>query len=230
MKMRTLLSLSVVALGVAANAQVLDQITGQQSSGNGIASQNFGDFPTFSCSSVDNYSGGGAIGQIEARMILFNSPFATFDAWSAGGRTYTISTYSSLANATAGVAAASTTMQATSWITNEGGYGAGTALVKFSGLNLTAPSGGWVGVQGNGDFGTSGQIGVMDSTGGTPGDGNAYLVNPGGGFGLPGNQSLFTDLGALGNASYRIQAVPEPASMIALGAGLAALAARRRRK
>jgi len=59
------------------------------------------------------------------------------------------------------------------------------------------------------------------------------LPNPGGGFGMGTNPFPISDiLGERLDTSFTFDydVVPEPASMIALGAGLAAVAARRRGK
>lgn len=97
----------------------------------------------------------------------------------------------------------------------------------------------WVGVIPVLNF-SGGNIGVMatsnwsGNSGNFPGNRNAGIANPGGAFGLPGNyqDGLSDHLGNVAplDAEYRINAVPEPASMIALGIGIAALVARRRRK
>jgi hypothetical protein len=95
-------------------------------------------------------------------------------------------------------------------------------------VNLPGPGTYWVGVTAVMDAGSAvAQIGVADNLVTTGGD-NSNQINPGGGFGLPpGN---FNSLGL--DSAYRVEAtaVPEPGSMIALGLGAAALAARRRRK
>jgi hypothetical protein len=45
-----------------------------------------------------------------------------------------------------------------------------------------------------------------------------------------GSTFNFPGTGLIANSGWRLAAVPEPGTMVALGAGLAALAARRRRK
>jgi hypothetical protein len=107
-------------------------------------------------------------------------------------------------------------------------YG-GTARLVSMNVNMTLPGTGtyWVGVRGVLDATASfRQIGVANNLVVNGGD-NATMVNPGGGFGIPGNSGFPP---VPGNAAYRLHAVPEPGSMIALGLGAAALLARRRRK
>ena len=110
---------------------------------------------------------------------------------------------------------------------------ASAGLVELE-VDVTLPRAGtyWVAVMAVMNFGTGGQLGVMgtDLTG-LPGNQNGGIANPGGGFGMPGNyQDGLGDPPRPADAEYRINAVPEPASMIALGIGIAALVARRRRK
>ena len=92
-------------------------------------------------------------------------------------------------------------------------------------VTLPAPGTYWLAVMGDMP-GTAApnQHGIFQNTS-NPGNQNATWVNPGGGI-IPGGAP--TDSGA--DASYRLHAVPEPGSMIALGIGLAALLARRRRR
>jgi hypothetical protein len=95
-------------------------------------------------------------------------------------------------------------------------------------INITLPGPGtyWVGVMGVLPAGQANmQIGVLNNISGVGGS-NARLANPGAGW-FPGG-----DIPSPGqdSAAYRLHAVPEPGSMIALGLGAAALLARRRRK
>lgn len=98
-------------------------------------------------------------------------------------------------------------------------------------INLTLANGTYyIGVIPVMNYGSAGaEIGIYNSSyGGTPGDSNAYQVNPGGGFGyIDGELALGT------NAAYRILAassVPEPSVPMLVTVGLAALFGARRWK
>ncbi|MBS1721784.1 MAG: PEP-CTERM sorting domain-containing protein [Armatimonadetes bacterium] len=231
MKAKILVTLVGLATSLVANAQtsLMDHINGTQKDGQAANSQVYGDIPTFSSSVVDDYTGTGFIGTAEADMMCYNSPFSSFAQWDAG-RFYQLSTYASLAGAIADLKIATVIVPSSSFVQDPQGFGPLSARVRFTGLNLFAPLNGWFGIQGIGDFSTSGQIGVLGSTYGSGGAANnAELVNPSGGYGLPGNHIPLSGLGMMGNAKYHIETVPEPASMLALGAGLVSLLARRRK-
>ncbi len=101
------------------------------------------------------------------------------------------------------------------------------ALVSIPLPNVNVGTGQrWVAVIPRMDFSPNGQVGVATSAyaSANPGGNNMTHVNPGGGFGLPGNQQAYSF-----NAAYRINAVPEPASVLALLAGLGLLAGRRKK-
>jgi len=105
----------------------------------------------------------------------------------------------------------------------------GTVRLVTLNVNMVLPGAGtyWVGVNGIMDAtGSSNQIGVGNNNV-TSGGNNSALVNPGGGFGEPNNTHQWFDDSAY---SVNATAVPEPGSMIALGLGVTALLARRRRK
>lgn len=99
------------------------------------------------------------------------------------------------------------------------------AKVSFNLSQLLSPSTSYlVGVIPVMNFGSFGQTFVVTGSGD---NGQSWQINPGGGFAFPGNVSNVT-----GDAAYRVEAtgvVPEPASMVALGLGLAAVVRRRRK-
>lgn len=110
---------------------------------------------------------------------------------------------------------------------------AGFGLPNFDRLvsldvNIMLPGAGtyWVGVSGLLDFTPGGQMGVYNSvwSGNDPGGLNAWQANPGAGFGWTSQQ-----IDPPVDLAYSVEAVPEPATLLALGAGAAALIARRRR-
>jgi opacity protein-like surface antigen len=99
--------------------------------------------------------------------------------------------------------------------------------LNVSSFNITLNPGTYFfGIMPRMDFTGNGQMGVSLTTfGGGAGDG--FQANPGGGFALPGNESL-----NVGNFAYRVTAtaVPEPTSMALVGIGLAGFGWRRFRK
>ncbi|MBS1723887.1 MAG: hypothetical protein JSS66_13145 [Armatimonadetes bacterium] len=230
-KATSVIVLWLIAAGASAQYTLMDHINGTRKSDIAVLSQVFGDFPTFSSSAVDDYTGGGRIILAQAEMALFNSPYTTFSQWDAGGRLYRLSTYASLTDVRDNVAADRIDVTANSFIQDPQGFGPWTARVTFDGLSLAAPLNGWFGVQGIGDYGSSGEIGVLGAGYGYGGlTNNAYFVNPGGGFGLFNNMQSFSDIGALPNAKYLLVAVPEPSLVgTALLVGLLAGASRNRR-
>lgn len=107
------------------------------------------------------------------------------------------------------------------------GWAIGSMSLIDMTVNVTLPGAGtyWMGVMGvMPTDGVNNQLGPTSNET-DPGNQNGTFVNPGGAWGFPGNSETRPE-----DISYRIHAVPEPASMIALGIGAAALLARRRRR
>ncbi|MBX3096512.1 MAG: PEP-CTERM sorting domain-containing protein [Fimbriimonadaceae bacterium] len=84
------------------------------------------------------------------------------------------------------------------------------------------------------DFGVAGQAFILGALNQSA---DSYARNPGGGFGFPAGTAWDTLTNASGNPGLRQagmgingQAVPEPASMVALGLGALAMVRRRRNK
>jgi hypothetical protein len=238
MKMRTLLSLSFVVCGASAFAG-LDMDHFNPVGANLITSPDFGvmqifpDFPTFSSTLVDDFTASGSIlDSVDVAFELSNPNVNTalIQGWQ-------VSVWSSKANALAsgnnlnGNTVAQM-LAAPVALGNLAGTGAvGTAKsVSLTNLNLGGLTVGttyWIGVAPVLEFTASGgQTFILLNTApallGAGTANNAVGVNPGGAFGVG-------EIPANGNAAYKVTTVPEPATLIALGAGLAALARRRRK-
>lgn len=242
MKMRTLLSLSFVAAGVLANAQMLNQIdNGPGSLGdadNYGASQISGDAPTNSSMVLADFNSGGA---------ALKSIDAVFSFSSAAAATHVTGWRVSVFNTAAQGFASGNNLQTGAVFTGDfsgaavttSAY-AGTATAAAAPTLVSIDLGGiamasgvkWIGVSaillGGANFE---QAFVLRNTNPLSAGGGALNndkdVQPGDAFGFGGPTDIDT---AASNAAYRLTAVPEPATMIALGAGLAAIARRRRSK
>lgn len=205
---------------VAANAQVLvdQQPTDYGNGREGDASDDFSDFPTFTTYGFDDFVVSGApvvVGTVVAYGIELGVP---------GG----------VANMRI-VQTPNHTSPGTVYGQLLGGGSEAAANWTFTGLSITLnPGTYWLEVWANRNFGTSGQWNWANSSAnGTTGvrGSESYLHNPGNGFGFgsdpfPASQAGFH--GPRDNA-FTIT-VPEPGTMLAIGTGLAALLARRRRK
>mgnify|MGYP000271128058 CR=1 FL=1 len=216
----------LAAMAVSAQAQI-DQITGQTTGPNGFASQDFeAAFNQYDIAALDDFSIAGPriVTMLEADTIGWNG-FANY----ANIRNYRVEIYTSIAAAAANLNGTYRQVVARGLATDPGAASQGRVSVP---VNIVIPNAGtyWVALMAEVDFGTSGQFGIMQSTGGTPGGANAWQANPGGGFGQGTSFQIMLG-GAPQNLAYRMtsQPVPEPATMAALGLGAAALIRRRRR-
>lgn len=205
MKKALLFALAITAVGAQA-ATYTQANTGYSN----IVSQKFSDLPDFDTYTSDDVKGLGNI--IITKAIAWGTE--------AGLASQNVSVHVGIG----------TSANVSSIYASATGVQSGQDLT-FSGLNLNATGNfhffAWV----NRPFGTGGQW-FWNATQTVTGD-QAMLHNPGGGFGLGGNPFPISDI--LGEKldtsfSFEYDVVPEPATMIALGAGVAAVAARRRRK
>jgi hypothetical protein len=237
MRNKFFLSLAVLAIGAVTQADVvLDQMPVNMADMDAInASQDFeATFDTFDVGVIDDFTVNAnqtLVTSVQAMMGGF-SGFTSGAQW-ANVTGFRVEFYTSIASGAANltgnagsqlVSAGSATIFDPAWSSFSG-----TVRRVTLPVNVVLPGAGtyWVAVIGVMPATSNiNQIGVGNNLA-ILGGSNAHLINPAGGFGMPGNNQN-TNM----SAAYRVEAtaVPEPGSMIALGLGAAALAARRRRK
>lgn len=246
MRNKFFLTLAALAIGAVSQADiVLNHVSTNENDsanvGNTLATQDFeASFDAFDCIVIEDFTVNAnqtLITQVQAVMAGFNG-FNTPGGWSSvtGFRVELFTSTGSAVSSLTGNAGSQLVAAGSASIVNLGWNNAanthnnnGTASLVTLPVNIVLPGAGtyYVGVIGVLNAGQSlMQIGVRNNTV-VSGGNNAFQANPGGGFSIPGNGQFLTE-----NAMYRVDAtaVPEPGSMIALGLGAAALAARRRRK
>jgi len=205
MKKALLFALAITAVGAQA-ATYTQANTGYSN----VVSQEFDDLPDFSTYSSNDVSG---LGNIVITKAI---------AWG---------TEIGLASQNVSVKIAlGTSANVGSIFASASGTQVGQDLT-FGGLNLAVNGNFHIFFWVDRPFGTGGQW-FWNQTQTITGD-QTMLHNPGGGFGLGTSPFGISDiLGERtdGSFSFDYDIVPEPATMIALGAGVAAVAARRRRK
>ncbi len=226
--------LALTSSAVFANIIVMDQIgTNPADTGSSqviYASQDFeAAFNQFDIGLIDDFNSPGLpLIKIEFVGGIWNTGAPSWN----NVQFYRVEFYSSIAAAASNLTGdvASVTVPTSSVTVNTAPYSGDPnqrALVSIPLPNVNVGTGTrWVAVIPRMDFSPNGQVGVSTSAfaGANPGGNNMTHVNPGGGFNLPGNQQAYEF-----NAAYRITAVPEPASVLALLAGLGLLAGRRKK-
>lgn len=246
MRNKLVLSLAALAIGAVSQADiVLNQLDFNQANQfNTAASQDFEAAQNpFDVIAVDDFT-------VTALQTNITNVEAIMNGWSGFDVTkytngavtgYRVEFYSSLAAAGSSMTgdAGSTFVAAGSATVNVLGWASpfnNSAHVVLP-INVVLPGAGtyWVGVAAVMNFTPHGQLGV-NATNAVLGNQNGNMANASGGWGWSGNVfgGIPDNTGApvAKDLEYLVEAtaVPEPGSMIALGLGAAALAARRRRK
>lgn len=214
----------VIGASIATQAQPIDQITGQTLGPNASASQDFeAANDAFDIISIDDFSINQAYNftSIDAGFLGWNG-FSTFAAVTG----YRIEIYSSVAAAGTSLTGDQGSYLVTSGFSTPGAVTSSIINVpKAFSLNAGTY---WIGVMAVLNFTGGGQLGIQESTGGTPAGANGMQANPGLGFGAG---STFAPTAGSRNMAYRLNGtpVPEPGTFIAIGLGVAGLVAARRR-
>ncbi|MCH7903427.1 MAG: PEP-CTERM sorting domain-containing protein [Armatimonadetes bacterium] len=229
---------AVLALGSFAGADVvLDHITGavQADWSEIYASQDFeAAWDEFDVNYIEDFT----VTETQTNILQVDAIMGGYsgflNAFFTNGRVrgYRVEFYSSVATAAAsltGDVGSQTVLPGSVTVGPPLGWRFAESEVRIP-VNVFLPGAGtyWVGVMGILDYDPGGQIAVVAWNSGTfAGGNNSVQVNPNGGFNFGGGTN-FVDRHR--DAAYRITGVPEPASMVALAMGAAALVAHRRRK
>ncbi|MDP7006532.1 MAG: hypothetical protein QF718_10025 [Phycisphaerales bacterium] len=189
----------ILGLSGTAFGSVMDQIGPDDGSNidtsNATASQNFESaYDIYDIATLDNFTGAGE---------SINSVEAVVTGWNGYGDLSGITGWTvNLHSSTAAAAVDLTGDIGSQWIDPADAVvsatwaGVGGDLVLFN-VGMTAAAGdNYVSVIPDNAFGSNGQTAIAMST---LGDGEYYQANPGGGFGMPGNQQA-----GAGNSAYRV--------------------------
>ena len=230
--MRNILILSLAAVAGLSSAQTLNKyncIDQINNVGGLISTPNFGvnqhfeaGFAAFSGFVADDcVTTAGFVDQMGVAME-FSNP-ATLNILDQAIKGWDIYASQSQATLAGGGGLAATVGYAGTKVSNVAAV-ANSRIFEIKGLNIAVTAGTtWFAMVPIMDFTPNGQTFILSNTTGvTPNGNNSQGFNPGNGFGLG------TQVPVLTNAALGVNVVPEPASMVALGLGIAAFARRRR--